>query len=60
MQQALNTYQFMRTQCAVNPVDACTDAAQFHGIPVADLAQALISKGIAQGRDAQRLMLIAH
>lgn len=51
MNPAINTYQYIRTQQGLNPIDACTDAAQFHGISVVSLAAALITLNI----DAQRL-----
>ncbi len=54
MTDAIKTYQFMRTQQQTRPVDACADAAQYHGIKVAALAAALIAANI----DAQRLSLI--
>lgn len=52
--QAIQAYQFMRQQQRMNPIDACTDAAQLHGIAPQALAAALISAGI----DAARLSLI--
>lgn len=54
MKAAIKTYQFIRTQQQARPVDACTDAAQFHGLTPATLAAALISANI----DAARLSLI--
>jgi hypothetical protein len=51
---AIKTYQFIRTQQQARPVDACTDAAQLHGLTTAALAAALIAAGI----DAARLSLI--
>lgn len=54
MQAAINTYQFIRTQQQLRPVDACTDAAQLHGISVQALAATLIAAGI----DTARLSLI--
>jgi hypothetical protein len=54
MTDAIAQYQFMRTQCQTNPIDACTDAAQYAGVKVAALAAALIALNI----DAQRLSLI--
>jgi hypothetical protein len=54
MTDAIRTYQFMRTQQQLRPIDACTDAAQYHGVKVAALAAALIALGI----DAARLSLI--
>lgn len=54
MRDAINSYQHLREQQQLNAIDACTDAAQFHGMPVAALAAALIAQGI----DAARLSLI--
>ena len=54
MADAIRTYQFIRAQHQTRPVDACTDAAQYHGVTVAALAAALIAADI----DAQRLALI--
>lgn len=54
MQAAINTYQYLRAQQQLNPIDACTDAAQLHGVSVAALAAQLI----AQGFDAARLSFI--
>lgn len=55
MTDAIKTYQFMRFQCCMFPVDACTDAASFHGINVYALAQVLIESNI----DAKRLNIIS-
>ena len=52
--KAIQTYSYIRAQRQVNPIDACTDAAQFHGVTVQALAAALISANI----DAARLSLI--
>jgi hypothetical protein len=54
MNDAIKTYQFMRTQQQLRAIDACTDAAQYHGVKVAALAAALIAADI----DAARLSLI--
>ena len=54
MTDAIRTYQFMRTQQQLRAIDACTDAAQYHGVKVAALAAALIAADI----DAARLSLI--
>jgi hypothetical protein len=54
MTEAIRTYQFIREQQQIRPVDACTDAAQFHGVTVPALAAALIAANI----DAARLALI--
>jgi hypothetical protein len=54
MNAAIKTYQFIRAQQQTRPIDACTDAAQYHGVTVAALAAALIAANI----DAARLALI--
>jgi hypothetical protein len=54
MTDAIKTYQFMRTQQQLRAIDACTDAAQYHGVNVYALADALRAAGI----DAQRLSII--
>jgi hypothetical protein len=54
MADVIKTYQFMRTQQQLRAIDACTDAAQYHGVTVAALAAALIALNI----DAARLPLI--
>jgi hypothetical protein len=54
MNEAIRTYQYIRAQQQTRPIDACTDAAQYHGIKVAALAAALIAADI----DAARLSLI--
>jgi hypothetical protein len=54
MENAIKTYQYIRTQQQARPVDACADAAQLHGLTPAALAAALIAAGI----DTARLSLI--
>ena len=54
MQTTIATYMYMRQAQQLRPIDACTDAAQFHGVPVATLARALIALNI----DVPRLSLI--
>jgi hypothetical protein len=54
MADAIKTYQYIRAQQQARPVDACTDAAQYHGVTVAALAAALIAADI----DTARLSLI--
>ena len=54
MNNAIRTYRFIREAQQLNPIDACTDAAQLHGLPCDALAAALIASGI----DAARLSLI--
>ncbi len=50
MSDAVAKYQFMRVQQQINPIDACTDAAQYCGVAVAALAAALIAAGIDTDR----------
>jgi hypothetical protein len=54
MNDAIKAYIYARTQQQLRPIDACTDAAQYHGVKVAALAAALIAADI----DAARLSLI--
>ena len=54
MTDAIHTYQYIRAQQQTRPIDACTDAAQYHGVKVQALAAALIALNI----DVQRLSLI--
>ena len=54
MTDAIKSYMYARTQQKLPPVDACTDAAAFHGVNVYDLAAALISVNI----DAARLAIL--
>jgi hypothetical protein len=54
MTDAIAKYQWIRTHQQIRPVDACTDAAQYHGVKVAALAAALIALNI----DTVRLSLI--
>jgi hypothetical protein len=54
MTAAIATYLYIRAQQQTRPVDACADAAQYHGVTVAALAAALIAADI----DTARLSLI--
>ena len=54
MTDAIKAYMYARNQRQLRPIDACTDAAQYHGVAVAALAAALIALNI----DAARLSLI--
>lgn len=54
MSDAIKSYLYARTQQKLSPVDACTDAAQYHGVNVYALAAALIAANV----DAQRLAII--
>ena len=51
---AIKMYSYLRTQCKQYPIDACTEAAQFHGVNVYALADALKASNI----DVKRLSLI--
>jgi hypothetical protein len=54
MNDAIRTYQYIREQQQLRPLDACADAAQLHNITAPALAAVLISLGI----DVSRLSLI--
>ena len=54
MTDAIKSYLYARTQQQLPPIDACTDAAQYHGVNVYVLADALRAAGI----DAARLSII--
>ncbi len=54
MSDAIAQYQYIRAQRQTNPIDACTDAAQYSGVKFYDLVDALIALNI----DAARLSLI--
>jgi hypothetical protein len=51
----LRAYMYIRTQCETNAIDACTDAADYHDVPVYRLAQFLVTMSI----DSARLQLLA-
>jgi hypothetical protein len=51
---AIKTYSYLRTQCKQYPIDACTEAAQFHGVNLYVLADALKASNI----DAARLAIL--
>jgi hypothetical protein len=59
MQAATLSYLFHRQQQQINAIDACTDAAEHHGIHPDALARHLIDSGAVTGRDADRLALLA-
>ena len=59
MQDATRSYLYTRMQCNMLAVDACADAAEWHGIRPAMLARHLIDSGNVTGRDADRLSLLA-
>lgn len=54
MNPAIKTYLYARTQQKLSPIDACTDAAQYHGVNIYALADALRAAGI----DAARLSIL--
>jgi len=59
MQDAIRSYHFNRTQCNMLAIDACADAAEWHGIHPDVLARHLIDSGAVTGRDADKLALLA-
>jgi S-adenosylmethionine hydrolase len=54
MTNAINSYLYARNEQKLPPIDACADAAQFHGVDVYALATALRAAGI----DVARLSII--
>ena len=54
MTDAIKSYLYARTQQKLSPIDACTDAAQYHGVNVYALADALRTLNI----DAARLSIL--
>jgi len=59
MQAATLSYLYARQQQQMRAIDACTDAAEHHGIRPDALARHLIDSGTVTGRDADRLALLA-
>lgn len=55
----LSAYGYARVYAQRSAVDACTDVAQYYGIPVTALAQFLIAMRVAVFSDAAMLALIA-
>jgi hypothetical protein len=51
---AIKTYIYMRNQQCINPIDACVDAAEHHGVKPNVLAAELIKQNI----DAMRLSVV--
>ena len=51
----LAQYVFIRTQQQLNALDACTDTADYHDLPVYRVARFLVAIGV----DADRLSLLA-
>ena len=54
MTNAIRSYLFARQQQKMTPIDACTEAATFHGVDVYALAATLRAADI----DAARLSII--
>jgi hypothetical protein len=59
MQDATRSYLYNRAQCNMLSIDACADAAEWHGIRPDAFARHLIDSGVVTGRDADRLALLA-
>ena len=59
MQDATRSYHYARIQAGMLAIDACADAAEWHGIRPDDLARHLIDSGIASTYDARQLELLA-
>ena len=59
MQDATRSYHYARIQAGMLAIDACADAAEWHGIRPDALARHLIDSGAVTGRDADRLELLA-
>jgi hypothetical protein len=55
----VDAYGYARVYAQRNPIDACTDVADYYGISVASLARFLITMRVAVLADAERLSLIA-
>lgn len=55
----LSAYGYARVYAQRRAVDACSDVATYYGIPVAALAQCLITLRVAVFADAATLTLIA-
>lgn len=56
--EIIRAYQFARVQQQINAIDACHDAAAWHGVPAADLAAWIIASNIEHPITNQRLALI--
>ena len=54
-----SAYGYARVYAQRHAVDACTDVAAYYGIPVAALAQCLITLRVAVFADAASITLIA-
>jgi phosphatidylserine/phosphatidylglycerophosphate/cardiolipin synthase-like enzyme len=54
MPDAIAQYQYIRQFVQTNPIDACTDAAQYSGVKFYDLVDALIAADI----DVKRLSVL--
>ena len=55
----INAYGYARVYAQRHAIDACTDVAEYYGLPVATLAQFLVRMRIVAYRDAEQLQLIA-
>lgn len=54
----LEQYSFNREAVQMNPIDSCTDVAEYNDVPVAQFARFLLAMGIDAGRP-HNLQLIA-
>ena len=50
-------YHFNRMH--LNPIDSCTDTADYHDLSVYRVAQFFVTMGVAIGIDADRLSLLS-
>lgn len=56
--EIIAAYGYARVYAQRRPIDACTDVAEYYGVPVRQLAQFLITLGIDAG-SSHRLFLLA-
>lgn len=56
--EIIAAYGYARVYAQRRPVDACTDVAEYYGLPVRTLAQFLISLRIVVRTEAEQLSLI--
>ena len=54
----LAAYGYARVYSQRNAIDACTDVAEYYGLPVATLAGFLVRMHIAAHTDAARLSVL--
>jgi hypothetical protein len=52
-------YGYARVYAQRRPVDACTDVAEYYGIPVAAFARFMITLRISVRTEAEQLALLA-